>query len=80
MMEIKILGTGCPNCRTLEQRVRRVLEANQIEAKVTKVEEIVDIMAYKVMATPALVIDEEVLVKGRVPKESDILNLIKERL
>lgn len=79
-MEIKILGTGCPNCITLEKRVRRVLEKNEIKAQVTMVKEIIDIMAYKVMATPALVIDEEVLVKGRVPKESDILNLIKERL
>jgi len=80
MMEIKILGTGCPNCKTLEKRVRRVVEKNEINAQVTMVKEIIDIMAYKVMATPALVINDEVLVKGRVPKESDILILIKERL
>jgi len=79
-MEIKILGTGCPNCKTLEKRVRRVVEKNEINAQVTMVKEIIDIMAYKVMATPALVINDEVLVKGRVPKESDILILIKERL
>jgi len=79
-MEIKILGTGCPNCKTLEKRVRRVVEKNEINAQVTMVKEIKDIMAYKVMATPALVINDEVLVKGRVPKESDILILIKERL
>ena len=79
-MEIKILGTGCPNCITLEKRVRRVVEKNEIEAQVTMVKEIVDIMAYKVMATPALVINDEVLVKGRVPKERDILNMIKERM
>jgi len=76
-MEIKILGTGCPNCLTLEKRVRIVVEENAIDAKITLVKDIVDIMAYQVMSTPALVIDEEVKVKGRVPKNDEILNLLK---
>ncbi len=76
-MEIKILGTGCPNCITLEKRVRKVVEENAIDAKITLVKDIVDIMAYQVMSTPALVIDEEVKVKGRVPKNDEILNLLK---
>ena len=76
-MEIKILGTGCPNCLTLEKRVRKVVEENAIDAKITLVKDIVDIMAYQVMSTPALVIDEEVKVKGRVPKDDEILNLLK---
>ncbi len=76
-MEIKILGTGCPNCITLEKRVRKVVNENNIDAKITLVKDIVDIMAYKVMSTPALVINEEVKIKGRVPKVDEILNLLK---
>ena len=75
-MEIKILGTGCPNCITLEKRVRKVVEENTIDAKITLVKDILDIMAYQVMSTPALVIDEEVKIKGRVPKNDEILNLL----
>ena len=76
-MEIKILGTGCPNCITLEKRVRKVVEENAIDAKITLVKDIVDIMAYNIMSTPALVIDEDVKIKGRVPKNDEILNLLK---
>ena len=76
-MEIKILGTGCPNCITLEKRVRKVVEENAIDAKIILVKDIMDIMAYKVMATPALVINEEVKVKGRVPKNDEILKILK---
>ncbi len=75
-MEIKILGTGCPNCKTLENRVRRVITKNNINARITKVEDIIDIMSYNIMATPALVIDEKVIVKGRVPSENELLGLI----
>ena len=75
-MEIKILGTGCPNCLTLEKRVRRVVEENDINAEIILVKDIMDIMAYKVMATPALVLNEEVKVKGRVPKTDEILNIL----
>lgn len=75
-MEIKILGTGCPNCRTLENRVRRVVERNNIKARITKVEDIVNIMAYNIMATPGLVVNENVLTKGRVPSEKEIEELL----
>jgi len=75
-MEIKILGTGCPNCKTLENRVRRVITKNNIDARITKVNDIIDIMSYNIMATPALVIDEKVIVKGRVPSENEILKLL----
>ncbi len=78
-MEIKILGTGCPNCITLEKRVRKVIEENSIEANITLVKDIIDIMAYKIMSTPALVVDEEVVVKGRVPKNDEILRILKNK-
>ena len=75
-MEIKILGSGCPKCKTLEKSTRDVVEKNNIDAIVTKVEDIVEIMKYGVMSTPALVLDGKVLVKGRVPSEKEILELL----
>jgi small redox-active disulfide protein 2 len=71
-MEIKILGTGCPKCKTLEKLTREVVEQNGIEATVSKVEDIVDIMNYGVMTTPALVVDEKVVLKGRVPSAEEL--------
>jgi len=75
-MEIKILGPGCPKCKTLEKATRDVVEKNNISATITKVEDIVEIMKYGVMSTPALVLDGKVLVKGRVPSEKEILELL----
>lgn len=75
-MDIKILGTGCPKCKTLEKMTREVVEKNNIDATVTKVEDIVEIMKYSILATPALVIDEKVVVKGRVPSAEEIKQLL----
>ena len=75
-MEIKILGPGCPKCRTLEKMTREVVEKHGINATVTKVEDIMEIMKYGVMSTPALVVDEKVLVKGRVPSPDEIKQLL----
>ncbi|MDX9727910.1 MAG: thioredoxin family protein [Bacteroidales bacterium] len=75
-MEIKILGPGCPKCKTLEKLTREVVEESGIDATVTKVDDIVAIMNYGVMTTPALVIDEKVVVKGRVPSAEEIKRLI----
>ena len=76
MKQIKILGTGCPNCLTLEKRVRLLVEKHQIDTEITMVKDIMDIMNYGVMSTPALVINEKVVAKGRVPKDQEILNWI----
>ena len=75
-MEIKILGTGCAKCKTLDKAVRDVVAQNKIEATVTKVEDIMEIMQYNVMTTPALVVDGKVLVKGRVPSENELKELL----
>ncbi len=75
-MEIKILGTGCPNCITLEKRVQRVVSENNIQANITKIDDIMDIMKYDIMSTPGLVVNEKVLTKGRVPSEKEIIELL----
>ncbi len=75
-MEIKILGTGCPKCKTLERLTRDVVEQNGIDASVTKVEDIVEIMKYGVMTTPALVVNGKVEIKGRVPSSDEIKQIL----
>lgn len=71
-MIIKILGTGCSKCKKLEENVKEAVRELGIEATVEKVLEIKDIMAYGVMSTPALVVDEQVKFMGRVPSVEDI--------
>jgi len=75
-MNIKILGTGCPNCIRLEKNVIKALKMLEIEASIEKVTEISDILSYGVMSTPALVVNEKVLFYGRVPSSE----IIKEYL
>ena len=75
-MEIKILGTGCAKCRTLEQLTRDVVSKNAIDATITKVEDIMEIMKYNIMTTPALVVDGKVVSKGRIPSADEIKQLL----
>jgi small redox-active disulfide protein 2 len=75
-MEIKVLGTGCPKCKSLEKAVFNAAAELNIAANITKVEDIVEIMNYGVMSTPALVINGNVVVKGRVPSIEEIKSLI----
>lgn len=75
-MNILVLGTGCPKCKTLEKVTREVVEKNGIDATITKVEDIVEIMKFNVMTTPALVVDGKVLVKGRVPSQDELKELL----
>jgi small redox-active disulfide protein 2 len=75
-MEIKILGTGCPKCKALEKVTRDVVAENGIDANVTKVEDIMDIIKFGVMTTPALVVDGKVVIKGRVPSKEEVKQLL----
>jgi len=75
-MEIKILGTGCPKCKTLERLTREVVEQNGLDATVAKVEDIVEIMKFGVMTTPALVVNGKVVIKGRVPSAEEIKQVL----
>jgi len=65
-MKIKILGTDCPNCKILEANTKRALEELKINAEVEKVTDLVKIMEYGVMSTPALVVDEKAVSYGRI--------------
>ena len=75
-MDIKVLGTGCPKCKALEKATLEAVAEAGITASVTKVDDIVDIMNYGVMTTPALVVDGKVVVKGKVPSVAEIKSLL----
>lgn len=75
-MDIKILGTGCPKCKTLEKMTREVVEQNGFNATITKVEDIMDIMQYNILSTPALVVNEKVEIKGRTPSAEEIKQVL----
>lgn len=74
---IKILGTGCPKCQSMTGVVKDVVSANDIDASIEKIEDIMEIMKFNVMATPALVIDDVIAIKGRVPSKDEVLALLK---
>jgi small redox-active disulfide protein 2 len=75
-MEIKVLGTGCAKCKSLEKVTRKAVDELNLDATVTKVEDIQKIMEYAVMRTPALVIDEKVVLSGQLPKVAELKELI----
>lgn len=72
MIQIKILGTGCPKCNQTEAIVRQAVTELGVEANIEKVDDIMQIMTYKVMRTPAVVIDDEVKITGRVPGKNEV--------
>lgn len=78
MKSIKILGTGCPKCKQTTSLVEEVIKETGVEATVEKVEDIMEIMKYNIMSTPAVVIDEEVIIKGRVPLKSELTELLNQ--
>lgn len=73
---IKVLGTGCPKCQSMTNVVNQVVSENDIDATVEKVEDIMEIIKFDVMTTPALVIDNVVAIKGRVPSKEEVLALL----
>ncbi|MBU5362036.1 TM0996/MTH895 family glutaredoxin-like protein [Enterococcus raffinosus] len=75
-MVIKVLGSGCKNCQTLEKNVHEALEHLGKEAEVLKVTDMIEIQKYGVMRTPGLVVDEKVVVSGRVPKAKEIQKIL----
>ncbi|MEQ8235939.1 MAG: thioredoxin family protein [Syntrophomonadaceae bacterium] len=79
-MEIKVLGPGCSRCDNLEKEVRNALAELDVAADLKKVKDIQQMMAYKIMSTPALVINDKLKVSGRVPKRDEIKKYIQEEM
>jgi small redox-active disulfide protein 2 len=77
-MEIKILGTGCPNCKELEKRVMNALAELGVASNVDKVTDVKKIAAFKVLGTPGLVINGRVMSSGRIPRPEEIRAWIRE--
>lgn len=75
-MEIKVLGTGCAKCRATYAAIEKTIAENGIDATLTKVEDIVEILNAGVMMTPAVVVDGTVRIKGHVPTEREIKGLL----
>jgi small redox-active disulfide protein 2 len=72
MLNIKILGSGCSNCKRLEETTRRVVESLAIEAEIEKVTDYAEIMKWPILSTPGLVINEKLVSAGRIPSEVEI--------
>ncbi len=72
MLTIKVLGSGCANCKRVEQIVHKVVDEMTLQAEVIKVTEYPEIMKYNVMSTPGLVINEKIVSTGRIPTPSEV--------
>lgn len=75
-MEIKVLGPGCAKCKTAYDVVEKVINENYLNVTLRKVDDIMEMMSYNILTTPAVVVDEEVKIKGRIPSESEIKKLL----
>lgn len=75
-MEVLVLGTGCKKCVLTYDAIRKVVEQSGAEVSLRKVEEIMEIVKYNVMTTPAVVVDGEVKIKGHVPSEVEIKKVL----
>lgn len=80
MITIKVLGSGCANCKRVEQIVHKVVAEMALEAEVIKVTDYKDIMAYNILSTPGLVINEKVVSSGRIPSEAEITTFVTNAL
>ena len=75
-MVIKVLGPGCAKCKTTYNVIEKVIKENNLDVKLTKVDDIMVMVSYNIMTTPAVVVDEVVKMKGQVPTESDVKKLL----
>jgi small redox-active disulfide protein 2 len=80
MLIIKVLGSGCANCKRLEQIAHKVVAEMSVEAEVIKVTDYNDIMAYNILSTPGLVINEKVVSTGRIPTPTEITTFVANAL
>ena len=75
-MEIKVLGSGCAKCKTTYEMIEKIVKENQLDATLSKVEDIVEPLQSGIMTTPAIVVNGEVKLKGHVPTESEIKKIL----
>lgn len=80
MLTIKVLGSGCANCKRLEQIAHKVVTEMGVEAEVVKVTDYNDIMTYNVLSTPGLVINEKVVSSGRIPTPAEVTSWLADAL
>lgn len=78
MLAIKVLGSGCVNCKKLEAVTKKVIDDLGLDAQIDHVTEYADIMKYPILSTPGLVVNEKVVSSGRIPTESEIAGWLKE--
>lgn len=74
--DIKVLGPGCSKCQMTYQAIEKVIKGNNLDVKLSKIEDITEIMSYNIMGTPAVVVDGTVRIKGHVPSESEIKQIL----
>jgi small redox-active disulfide protein 2 len=80
MLTIKVLGSGCANCKRLEQIARQVVNDMALEAEIIKVTEYPEIMKYNILSTPGLVVNEKVVSSGRIPTPAEVTTWLADAL
>ena len=80
MLTIKVLGSGCPNCKKVEAIARQAVAKMSVEAEIIKVTEHAKMIQYNIMATPGLVINEKLVSAGRIPSEAQVTSWLAEAL
>lgn len=80
MLTIKVLGSGCANCKKLEAITRQTIDQMGVQADLIKVTEYSEIMSYNIMSTPGLVINEKVVSTGRIPSTAEITTWLADAL
>lgn len=80
MLTIKVLGSGCANCKRVEQIVHKIVDTMSLDAEIVKVTDYKDIMAYNILSTPGLVVNEKIVSTGRIPSEAEITTFVTSAL
>jgi small redox-active disulfide protein 2 len=80
MVTIKVLGSGCANCKKVEEIAHQAVSALSVEAEIIKVTQYNEIMAYDILTTPGLVINEKVVCSGRIPSQAEVITWLANTL